>query len=77
MMGWGGTILGILLLLLFLGGLIVLLGLGVWALIRYGQRQGDRGAGAGGRALEILKERYARGEMTREEYEERRRDLEG
>jgi putative membrane protein len=56
---------------------LVLLGLGVWALIRYGQRPGDRGGGPGGRALEILKERYARGEITREEYEDRRRDLEG
>ncbi len=29
------------------------------------------------RALEILEERYARGEITREQYQEMRRDLEG
>jgi hypothetical protein len=29
-----------------------------------------------GNALEILKERYARGEITREEYQDMRRDLE-
>jgi putative membrane protein len=28
-----------------------------------------------GRALEILKNRYARGEITREEYQEMRKDL--
>lgn len=31
----------------------------------------------GGTALEILKERYARGEISREEYEQMRRDLTG
>lgn len=77
MMGWGGMALGILLMLLFWGGVLAILGLGVWALIRYTQRQEGRGAGSGGRALDILKERYARGEITREEYEDRRRDLEG
>jgi putative membrane protein len=76
MMGWGGTLAGILLILFLAGVVIVVIGLGVWTLVRYGQRQGDRGTGAGGRALDILKERYARGELTREEYEERRRDLE-
>lgn len=67
---------GVLLMLLFWGGLLALLGLGVWALIRSGQRQGERGATPSSGAIEILKERYARGEITREEYEERRRDLE-
>ena len=76
MMGWGGMVLGVLLMLLFWGGLLVLLGLGAWALIRSGQRQSDRCTGTGSRALDILKERYARGEITREEYEKRRRDLE-
>jgi len=30
----------------------------------------------GGRALEILKERYAKGELTREQFEAMRRDIE-
>ena len=35
------------------------------------------GAGESGkRPLEILKERYARGDITREQYEQMRRDLE-
>lgn len=33
--------------------------------------------GRPGRALDILNERYARGEITREEYQEIRRDIEG
>ena len=56
---------------MFLGWLL-LLGLivaGVWWLATRGwlARRND--------ALEILRERYARGEISREEYESRRRDL--
>lgn len=32
---------------------------------------------AGGRALDVLRERYARGEITREQYDQMRRDLGG
>ncbi len=42
--------------------------------IRYFVRQGRRPGGED-TALEILKKRYARGEIGKEEYEERRRDL--
>jgi uncharacterized membrane protein len=34
-------------------------------------------AGQGESLLDVLKRRYARGEMTREEYDQVRRDLEG
>jgi len=34
-----------------------------------------RGSGGGGSALEILKQRYARGEMGKQEFEEKRKDL--
>lgn len=52
---------------------------GVYALVRLAQ---DRGGGAssntpasGSSALSILEERYARGEIDHEEFEERRRRL--
>ena len=42
---------------------------GVWWLVRNVSRTRPTGA------LDILRERYARGEISREEYESRRRDL--
>lgn len=35
----------------------------------------DRGASGGESALDILKRRYARGEITREQFEQMRRDV--
>ena len=66
-----------------LGGLVMMLMMFLfWALvicgvvfgIRWLVRQG--GEDRSDRALEILRERYARGEIGREEFEARRRDLE-
>lgn len=67
--GYGGF--GMLWMLLVLVGVVLLV---VW-----GVRQiGGAGVGPGrSRALEILEERYARGEIDREDFETRRRDLEG
>ena len=72
--GMGWMVGGGLMMLLFWGGVIFLFGLGIWALIRSGQqRSGDPNQTSitrPDRALEILKERYARGEITKAEYEE-------
>ncbi len=58
--------------LLFWGGLIALI---VWAVRAASDRPSrDRDRN---RALEILEERYARGEIDHEEFEQRRRILEG
>ena len=66
-----------------LGGLVMMLMMFLfWALvicgivfgIRWLVRQG--GDDRSDRALEILRERYARGEIGKEEFEARRRDLE-
>ncbi len=48
--------------------LIAAAAVGVWWLVRRQAPRHDR-------ALETLRERYARGEITREEFEARRRDL--
>jgi putative membrane protein len=77
MMGWGWgpagnpwwSILSLLFWLLVLAGLALL----VASAFRQVQPGVDRTAAS--RALEILKERYARGEITREQYEQMRRDL--
>ncbi len=67
--GWGGMGLGM---LLFWAILIV----GIVMLVR-----SSRGSGAWGKdereksALDLLKERYARGEIEREEFEQKKRDL--
>ncbi len=75
-MGWWGAARspwGALLSLVF--WLLIIVGLGLvvgWAL-----RQAFPSTPGGGRQpLDILKERYARGELTREQYEQMRRDLE-
>jgi putative membrane protein len=53
----------------------VLVLLGVVALAKW-LFSGAAGGGSGRRPLDILKERYARGDITREQYEQMRRDLE-
>jgi putative membrane protein len=73
---WGWMIFGWLIMLLFWGGLIAV------AILAFRAFFGRQQSGTGGSsapthktALDILKERYARGEITKEEYESMRRDL--
>jgi putative membrane protein len=74
--GWVGAIFGGLLMLLFLVGIVVLI---VWLVRSMGRAawMSGRGPAAGPEKtpLDILKERYARGEVTRDEYEAMRQDL--
>ncbi len=70
--GWGGGLLGAVHMLLWW----VLIVLGIVVLVRWlmgGSR--SESAGRGDRALEIVRERYARGEISKEEFDERKRDL--
>ena len=68
---WG---LGMLVMMLVFWGLVIT---GIVLLIRWLVGQGGGpGPGRGpDRALEILRERYARGEINKDEFEARRRDL--
>ncbi|HEX6302644.1 MAG TPA: SHOCT domain-containing protein [Anaerolineales bacterium] len=74
MMGFGMGFFGLLFMLLFWGGLILL---AVW--LAKALFQGNRSAGSSSRptnsAREILDQRYARGEITREQYELMKQDL--
>jgi putative membrane protein len=73
--GWAGMIFGGLMMLLFWGGLIALVILAVRAFSTSGNRETSRGDNTGETPLEIVKMRYARGEISKAEYEEIRRDL--
>jgi putative membrane protein len=77
--GWGGMIFGGLLTLLFWGVIIVLIVFAVRALSRSGSSQATPPAGSPGQArdqaLEILRERYARGEISKDEFNSMRQDL--
>jgi len=63
-------LIGGLLMMLFWGALIYLLFVGVQKLTSHNDSRDT------GRALETLKERYAKGEITHEEYEKIRKNLE-
>lgn len=66
--GWGGGLLMLLTMLVFWGGLILF---GIWAVRQFsGGSGGDRPA-----PKTILEERFARGEISKEELEEGRRLL--
>jgi putative membrane protein len=70
--GWGMGF-GMLFMLLFW----VLIILGIVALTRWMMTQSSPGSGSRDKTpLEIVQERYARGEIDREEYEQKKRDLE-
>lgn len=75
-MGWGGgygMFLGPLFFILILAAIVV----GAIALFRRmdGGQRGRTAAGQGEQAIDILKARYARGEIDSKEYEERKRML--
>ncbi len=84
MMFWGGA--GMMLGMVIFW--VVVVGLALWLLSRlfpgtHGRPNGKHSSvsgitsGASQRALDVLNERYARGEITRAEYQEIRRDIEG
>jgi putative membrane protein len=75
MMWWhyGGWGMGLMMLLglIFWGGVIALI---VWAITRMTRRETHSGGGQPG-PLDIARERYARGEITKEQFEQLKKDL--
>lgn len=69
-MGWGWIGLGMVHMLLFW----VLVILGIAALVR-SLSSGARAEGGRSDAVEVLKVRYAKGEITREQFEQMQRDI--
>lgn len=72
-MGWGHMVFGSLMMLLFWGAVV----LAVVLTVRYIGGSGGRAESSDSpnRALAILEERFARGEIDKEEFEERKRLL--
>lgn len=71
MMGWGYGMFGGIGMLLFWGLIIVLFVVLVGSVMR----RAPRDSRSGPTALDILQERYAKGEIDKNEYEERRKTL--
>ena len=67
-MGWGVGI------LMFLFWALVI-GLIIWLVVSISRHNGGVMQNRSNSALEILKERYARGEINREEFEEKKKAL--
>ena len=55
-------------------GLIIVVAI-VWMVVKSMNTNSNANLPSGKSALDILKERYARGEIDKEEFEERRKDL--
>ncbi|MBI1736539.1 MAG: SHOCT domain-containing protein [Candidatus Rokubacteria bacterium] len=73
---WGaGGIVMMLGMLLFWAAVIAALVVGVRWLVREGRDAREPRQPAPDSALQILRERYARGDISREEFEQRKRDL--
>ena len=70
--GWIGMIISLVFGLLVLGGLVWLV---VWAVRRSGTGSYSSGTTAGTTSKEIAQQRYARGEITREQYQQLLEDL--
>jgi len=69
--GWFGMIFMILFWGLIIAGIVFLI---KWLIQATGDR-GQSGVNMGSNAMEILKERYARGEINRDEFESMKKDL--
>ena len=69
--GWWPVVGGVFM-LLFWGGIIALV---IWAISRMTRGRGSGPTGREGGPLDIARDRYARGEISREEFEQIKKDL--
>jgi putative membrane protein len=70
--GWGGMILGPIMMILFIAAAVAVV---VLVLRAFGVGPSRPAGGEGRTALNILNERFARGEIDKDDYEERKRAL--
>jgi len=68
-MGWGWSVIMLVFWVSVIVGIIFLIR---WVVLSTDRRHGVKTEGS---ALEILRQRYARGEINKEEFEEKKRDL--
>ncbi len=73
--GWGWGIFSMLMMTVFWGAVLLLVFYALRGAASRGNQTTETFARQEDRALSILQERYARGEITRDEFEERRRML--
>ena len=75
-MWWSGTGFGWMIfgMLIFVAFWVAVIWLIVWAIKRFTEPRGG-GSAAGKSPIEIAKERYARGEITKEQFEQLKKDL--
>ncbi len=71
-MGWWGMIFGGIFMLIFWGGLIALI---IWGVTKLSRRDGSAPSAPKHDPLEIAKERYAKGELSKEEFDQLKKDL--
>ena len=72
---WGMGWFGMIFMIIFWGLIIVGLVLLIRWLIQNTNSKGQTGVRTGSNAMDILKERYARGEINRDEFESMKKDL--
>lgn len=72
MMDWGGWLMGPIMMVIFFG---LLVGAAFVIIRLLGLGTGNRGGAGSDRPLDILRERFARGEIDKAEFEERRKAL--
>ena len=73
--GWGMGWFGMIFMIIFWGLIIIGIVLLIRWLIQTTGSRGSSGVSTGSKAMDILEERYARGEITRDEFESMKRDI--